>query len=98
MILFSPKTSLFHKRLKCFYLTRNKEDFTTFTSIVNKHCDDFRLAEQSADNFKCWIFEQEPVSTKDAEIRCRILNKLENEPNITLQQIAKDCQRQVSVK
>ena len=38
------------------------------------------------------------VSTKVEEIRHRILNKLENEPNITLQQIAEDCQRFVSVK
>ena len=30
--------------------------------------------------------------------RCRILNKLENEPNIILQQITEDCQRYVSVK
>ena len=35
---------------------------------------------------------------KDAENRYKILNKLENEPNITLQQIAEDCQRCVSVK
>ena len=41
---------------------------------------------------------QGQVSTKDAEIRRRILNKLENEPNITQQQIAKDCQRYESIK
>ena len=35
---------------------------------------------------------------KNAEIRHRILNKLENEPNITLQQIAEDCQWYVRVK
>lgn len=99
MELFSSKTSLFHKRWKCLNLTRKEwEDYTTFASIVNKHCDDFRLAELSANNFKCLIFVQELVSTKDAEIRRRILNKLENEPNITLQQIAEECQRNVSLK
>ena len=44
------------------------------------------------------IFVQGLVLTKDVEIRRRILNKLENKPNITLQQIAEDCQRYVSVK
>ena len=44
------------------------------------------------------MFVQELVATKDGEIRCRILNKLEIEPNITLQQIAEDCQKYVSVK
>ena len=38
------------------------------------------------------------VSTKDAEIRRRIQNKLEKEPNITLQKIAEDCQMYLSVK
>ena len=57
MELFSLKTSLFHKRWKCLNLTRKEgEDFTTFASVVNKHCDNFRLAELSVDNFKCLIF------------------------------------------
>ena len=74
------------------------EDFTTFASVVDKHCDDFRLAELSADNFKCLIIVQELLSIKDAEFRRRILNKLENGPNITIQQVAGDSQRYVSVK
>ena len=73
------------------------EDYTTFASVVNKHCDDFRLSELSANNFKCLIFKQGLVSNMDTEIRRRVLNKLENEPNLTLQQIAEDCQRFVSV-
>ena len=97
--LFSPKTSLFHKRWKCMNLVRKEEDdYTSFASIVNKHCDDFRLSELSADNFKCLIFAQGLISTKDAEIRRRVLNKLENEPNLTLQKVAEDCQRFMSVK
>ena len=84
--LFSPKKSLFHKRWRCLNLTKKEgKDDTTFASVVNKPWDYFRLAELSADNFKCLIFMQGLVSTKDAEIRQRILNKLENEPNITLQ-------------
>ena len=99
MELFCLKTCLFHKRWKCLNRTRKEGVyFTTFASVVNKHCNDFRLADLSADNFKCLIFVQELVSTKDAEIRRRILNKLENESNITLQQIAEDCKRYVSVK
>ena len=99
MELYCPKTSLFHKRWKCMNLTRNEEDdFITFASIVNKHCDDFKLAELTADNFKNLVFTQGLISAKDAEIRRRVLNKLENEPNLTLQQIAEDCQRFISVK
>ena len=80
-------------------MTRKEDDeYTTFAATVNKHCDDFKLADLSADSFKCLIFVQGLVSTKDAEIRRRVLNKLENEPDITLQKIAEDCQRFVSVK
>ena len=36
--LFSPKTSLFHKRWKCLNLTKNDEDdFATYAAVVNKH-------------------------------------------------------------
>ena len=95
---FRPKTSLFHKRWECMNLTRkDSEDYTPFASVVNKNCDDFKLSEFSANNFKCLIFVQGLVSAKNTEIRRRVLIKFENEPNLTLQQIAEDCQRFVSV-
>ena len=74
-----------------YNLTRkNSENYITFASVVHKHCDDFKLSKLSANNFKCLIFVPGFVSAKDAEIRRRVLNKLENEPNLTLQQIAED--------
>ena len=39
-----------------------------------------------------------PILAKDTEIRRRVLSKLENEPDITLQKLAEDCQRIVSVR
>ena len=49
--------TVFHKRWKCFNLSKwDDEDYLTFAFIVNKHCDDFRLAELSADDFKCLVF------------------------------------------
>ena len=38
------------------------------------------------------------MSAKNAEIRPRVLLKLENEPDLTLQKLAEDCQRIVSVR
>ena len=97
--LFSSKTSLFHKRWKCLNLTkRDSGDYLGFASVVNKNCDDFKLGEFSADNIKCLIFVQGLVSAKDGEIRRRVLSKLENEPDLTLQKLAEDCQRIVSVR
>ena len=65
---------------------------------MNDHCEGFKLAELIPDNFKCLIFVQCLVSTKDAEIRRRVLNKLENEPNLTLQNLAEDCQGFINVR
>ena len=97
--LFSSNTSLFHKRWKCLNLTkRDSDDYLGFVLVVNKNCDDFKLGKLSADNFKCLICAQGLVSAKDAEIRRRVLSKLENEPDRTLQKLAEDCQRIVSVR
>ena len=70
MELFSPKTSFFIKDGDVLNLTRKEgKDYTTFASEVNKHCDDFKLAELSADNLKCLIFMQGLVSAKDTKIK-----------------------------
>ena len=91
--LFSSKTSLFHKRWKRLNLTkRDSDDYLGLASVINKNCDDFKQGELSADNFKCLIFTQGLVSAKDAEIRRRVLSKLENEPDLTLQKLAEDFQ------
>ena len=94
MELYCPKTSLFHKRWKCINLTRKEgQDYTTFASVVNRHCDNFGLSLLLDNNFKVLIFIQGLVSTKDAELRRQALNRLEKEPNITLQQLAEECQK-----
>ena len=77
---------------------KDDEDYLTFSSVVNKHCDEFKLADLSADDFKCLIFVQGVVSTKDSEIQRRVLSKLESEPNLTLKKLAEVCQRIISVK
>ena len=97
--LFSSKTFLFHKRWKWLNLTKmDSDEYSGFASVVNKNCDDFKQGELSADNFKCLLFAQGLVLAKETEIRRRVLSKLENEPDLTLQKLAEDCQRIVSVR
>ena len=73
------------------------EDFTTFALVINKTCDDFRRSELTTDNFKCLIFVLDLVSRKDSDMRRRILTKLENEQNMSFQQLADYCQH-VNIK
>ena len=77
---------------------KDDEDYLTFSSVVNMHRDEFKVADLSSDDFKCLIFVQGLVSTKDSEIRRRVLSKLESEPNLTLKKLVEDCQRIISVK
>ena len=97
--LFGPNTTLFHKCLKCLNTVKdNHQDFLTFAASVNKLCNDFKQAELTAYDLKCLIFAQGLVSAEDAEVRRRVLTKLENEQGLTLQKLAEDCQRVISVK
>ena len=97
--LFGPNTTLFHKRWKFLNTVKdNQQDFLTLTASVNKLCNDFKLAELTADDFKCLTFAQGLVSAEDAEVRRRVLTKLENEQGLTLQKLAEDCQRVISVE
>ena len=97
--LFGPNTTLFHKRWKCLNTVKdNQQDFLTFAASANKLCNDFKLAELTADDFKCLVFTQGLVSAEDAEVRRQVLTKLENEQGLTLRKLAEDCQRVISVK
>ena len=97
--LFWPYTTLFHKRSKCLNTVKdNQQYFLTFTASVNKLWNDFKLAELTADDFKCLIFPQCLVSAVEAEVRRQVLTKLENEQGLTFQKLAADCQRVISVK
>ena len=60
---------------------------------MKKLCNDFKQAELTADDLKCLIFAQGLVSAEDAEVRQRVLTKLENEQRLSLQKLAEDCQR-----
>ena len=96
--LFGPNTSLFHKRWKCLNIFKDdQQDYLTFAATV-KNTNDFKLADLTADDFKCLIFARGLVSAEDAEIRRRVLTKLENEQSLTLKKLTEDCQRVVSVK
>ena len=97
--LYGTKSSLFHKRWVCLNLKRTEEqDYVTFASVVNKHCDDFKLSSLSIDNFKCLVFTQGLIEQQDSEIRRRALVKMEAEPDLTVQKLAEDCQRHIAVK
>ena len=88
---------MFHNRWKCLNKD-NQQDFLTYAASVNKLCNDFKQADLTANDLKCLIFAQGLVSAEDTEVIQRVLTKLENEQGLTLQKLAGDSQRVISVK
>ena len=66
----------------------NEDDFATYAGVVNKHCNEFKLSELTADKFRFLVFAPGLTSGRDAEI-----TKLESEPSLTLQKLTEDCQK-----
>ena len=105
--LYKPDTFVraSNAQVRCIHYLHNldifkddQQDYLTFAVTVNKHRNDFKFVDLTAENFKCLIFMQGLVSAEDAEIRRRVLTKLENEQGLTLKKLAEDCQRVVSIK
>ena len=72
---------------------KSGEDYSSFAGIVNRECERFKLKELTPDMFKCLIFVQGLTAPEDGEIRTRILSKLEQNPKISLQMVAEECER-----
>ena len=83
---------LFSIHWKCLNLTKMEdEDFFTYGGVVSRECDKFKLEELSSDRFKCLIFVQGLISSRDSEMQAWILKKLEQDPKLTLQAVVDEC-------
>ncbi|EDS29712.1 conserved hypothetical protein [Culex quinquefasciatus] len=76
--LFGRQKSVFHARYQCLQYAKNDaDDFTTYAATVNKHCEAFQLSKLSSDQFKALRFVCGLQSSRDADIRARLISKLE---------------------
>ncbi|XP_055584806.1 uncharacterized protein K02A2.6-like [Uranotaenia lowii] len=100
--IFGRHTSLFNLRYQCLQLQKNQfDDFYTYAGIVNERCEEFKLSEIDADQFKCLLFVCGLSSCKDADIRTSLLSKIESSnPTMpmTLRSLAEECQRLLNLK
>ncbi|XP_055527816.1 uncharacterized protein K02A2.6-like [Wyeomyia smithii] len=99
--LFGMRTTLFSKRYQCFQLSkRTEEDYVTYAAAVNKRCEDFELNRTTADQFKSLIFICGLRSPKEADVRTRLLAKLESEGEgeCKLETLINECQRVQNLK
>ncbi|XP_058449019.1 uncharacterized protein LOC131428979 [Malaya genurostris] len=83
----------------CFQTTKeDSDDYLAYSCKVNKACVDFRLSELTEEQFKCLIFVSGLKSKDDAEIRMRLINKLNGAADLTLQQVVEQCNSLVNLK
>ena len=76
---------------------REDEDFVTHAGNVNRMCERFISHDLSVDRFKYLVFVQGLTSSKDKDIRSRILTKHEQGSGVTLQKVTEECQRMVNL-
>ena len=97
--IFGERSSLFHTRYQYFQIVKDQnDDFVTYAGLVNRECERFKLKELTENQFKGLIFVCGLQSSKDSDIRTRILAKIESDPGIFLQLLTEECQRLINLK
>ncbi|VDL97903.1 unnamed protein product [Schistocephalus solidus] len=79
-------------------LRKNPHDFLMLASIVNRKCETFKLRTMTENQFKCLIFVCAHQSPRDAQIRTRLLSKIEQDPDSTLQTLTAEFWRLKNLK
>ncbi|VDO91982.1 unnamed protein product [Schistosoma margrebowiei] len=95
--IFAEQSFLFNIRCKCLKMTKaGDDDWVKHAGLVNRECERFKLSAMTEDQFKYLVFVCSLQSPEDADIRTRILSKIEQCPKITLQEVTTECQRLVN--
>ncbi|XP_055543285.1 uncharacterized protein K02A2.6-like [Wyeomyia smithii] len=97
--LFGAKESVISRRYRCLQVSKNPtEDHIAFACRVNKSCVQFELGKLTEEEFKCLIYVCGLKSESDAELRTRLLSKIEERDNVTLEQLSEESQRLVNLR
>lgn len=97
--MFGAAESLFNSRYRCLQTVKNPtEDFTTYAARVNKSCEDFKLSALTSDQFKCLVFVTGLQSSSDADIRTKLLSKLDEDAASDLSKLLSGVQKWFSLK
>lgn len=97
--LFGTPESVISKRYRCLQVTKQPtEDYKAYACRLNKLCVEFELGKLTEDQFKCLMFVCGLKSEEDAEIRTRLLIRMEENRQVSLEQISDECQRLLCIK
>ncbi|KER21110.1 hypothetical protein T265_15162, partial [Opisthorchis viverrini] len=97
--IFGDQTSLFNIRYQCLkWVKKDYDDFITFAGVVNRERERSKLSSMTENQFKCLIFISGLQSSQDADNRTRLLNRIEQDAEMTLQRLTTECQRLIHLK
>ncbi|XP_053685985.1 uncharacterized protein K02A2.6-like [Sabethes cyaneus] len=97
--IFGSPVSVFHRRYLCLQTTKDDaDDLVSYSCKVNKACVDFKLRDLSEEQFKCLIFVCGLKSPRDSDIRMRLINKLNETEDISLEKVVEDCKTLLNLK
>lgn len=84
--LFGAKESVISRRYRCLQVSKTPtEDHIAFACRVKKSCVQFELGKLTEEEFKCLIYVCGLKSESDAELRTRLLCKIEERHDVTLE-------------
>ncbi|XP_029142979.1 uncharacterized protein K02A2.6-like, partial [Protobothrops mucrosquamatus] len=97
--IFGETASLFSIRYECLKIVKHDtDDYGMLADTVNRECERFKLRLLTDDQFKCLIFIRALQSPQDADIRTRLLSKLDHDPDMNLKSLMAECKRLISLK
>lgn len=97
--IYGKKTTIFNTRYHCITMSKQpNEDFRAYAARVNKQCEDARIGQITADQFKCLMFVS-GLST-DVDIRTKLLSLMDHpeKQNLSLHDLITETQRLVNLK
>ncbi|XP_038106927.1 uncharacterized protein K02A2.6-like [Culex quinquefasciatus] len=97
--IFGTPVSVFNRRFHCLQITKDDaKDFVSYSCRVNRACVDFKISELSEEQFKTLIFVCGLKSPRESDIRMRLITKLNERAEVTLEQVVEDCKNLVNLK
>ncbi|XP_058448351.1 uncharacterized protein K02A2.6-like [Malaya genurostris] len=97
--IFGSPVSIFHRRYQCLQIIKDDaEDFVSYSCKVNRACVDFKISDLSEEQFKSLIFVCGLKSSRDSDIRMRLITKLNDTSEISLEKVVEECKNLVNLK
>ena len=96
--LFGDKISVFRRRFDIFRLVIGDLSYGKLGSTINAMTALAQIEQMSKEHFKCLIFVSALQGARHAEIRTRMLRKLETQDECTLTDLIKECEFVTSLR